>query len=245
MKRVRPGFAARLAAVPVAVSSRLAAGCRHPRAEPDGRLVRWVRVRWPCRLRGQACGRSRACPRGRTILEQIDHIIVLMMENHSFDSYFGMLESERRLPARKRHATAQNLDSGGQIVRAFHMPSACQADDRAEPGVERQPHRLRERQERRLRARERPGGDGVLDRRRHPLLLRARAHLPARHALVLLHAVPDVPQPAVPDGRHRRRDHQHRRATPCRRRRHRTATSSSGWTPTASPGRTTTPTSPP
>ena len=49
--------------------------------------------------------------------------------------------------------------------RAFHMPSACQAETEPSQGVERQPHRLRERQERRLRARKRPRGDGVTDRR--------------------------------------------------------------------------------
>ncbi len=67
-------------------------------------------------------------PEGTDILEHIDHIIVLMMENHSFDSYFGMLDPSVGFQLENGMPTAQNLDSNGQIVRAFHMPSACQAE---------------------------------------------------------------------------------------------------------------------
>jgi len=35
---------------------------------------------------------NRALPEGTDTLPQIQHVIVLMMENHSFDNYFGMLD---------------------------------------------------------------------------------------------------------------------------------------------------------
>jgi phospholipase C len=66
-------------------------------------------------------------PEGTDTLPQIEHIVVLMMENHSYDSYLG---THRRgdgfrigpdgLP---RNA---NPDGNGNLVRAFHMPSTCQ-----------------------------------------------------------------------------------------------------------------------
>jgi phospholipase C len=70
-------------------------------------------------------------PEGTDTMPQIEHIIVLMMENHSFDNYFGMLDPSVGFQLSDGVPTAANPDTSGQIVRAFHMPSACQAD--AEP----------------------------------------------------------------------------------------------------------------
>jgi phospholipase C len=66
-------------------------------------------------------------PEGTDMLPEIEHVVVLMMENHSYDSYFG---ARRRADGfkfapdgRPRNA---NPDGNGNLVRAFHMPSTCQ-----------------------------------------------------------------------------------------------------------------------
>jgi phospholipase C len=68
-------------------------------------------------------------PPGTDTLPKIDHIIVVMMENHSFDNYLGMLGRGDgfELDGRGR-PTATNPDAGGNLVRAFRMPSTCQLD---------------------------------------------------------------------------------------------------------------------
>jgi Phospholipase C len=66
-------------------------------------------------------------PEGTDMLPEIEHVVVLMMENHSYDSYFGALrvgDGFRFAPDGKpRNA---NPDGNGNLVRAFHMPSTCQ-----------------------------------------------------------------------------------------------------------------------
>jgi len=69
-------------------------------------------------------------------LANIDHIIIVMMENHSFDNYFGMLP--HRVPALNGRVdgwpqlaadgrpTVANTDSKGASYRAFPMPNGCQ-----------------------------------------------------------------------------------------------------------------------
>ena len=70
---------------------------------------------------------SPALAAGTDTLPQIDHIVVLMMENHSFDNYLGMLGRGDgfTLDAQGR-PTAANADASGRLVRAFHMPNTCQ-----------------------------------------------------------------------------------------------------------------------
>jgi phospholipase C len=66
-------------------------------------------------------------PAGTDTLPQIEHIIVLMLENHSYDDHFGML---RRGDGFRLGANGLPLDSNrytnGRRLRAFHMPSTCQ-----------------------------------------------------------------------------------------------------------------------
>jgi phospholipase C len=60
-------------------------------------------------------------------IPQIEHVIVLMMENHSYDNYLGMLsrgDGFARGPDGK--PTNSNPDANGQAVRAFHMANTCQ-----------------------------------------------------------------------------------------------------------------------
>src|SRR5262249_52284058 len=66
-------------------------------------------------------------PEGTDTLPQIEHVIILMMENHSFDNYFGTLYRHRvGLPIRHGLPAASNPDGHGNLIHAFRMPSACQ-----------------------------------------------------------------------------------------------------------------------
>jgi phospholipase C len=68
-------------------------------------------------------------PEGTDTLPQIEHIIVLMMENHSYDNYLGMLgRGDGFTLDREGRPTASNPDQDGMLIRAFHMPSTCQLD---------------------------------------------------------------------------------------------------------------------
>ena len=66
---------------------------------------------------------------GTDTVPQIQHIVVLMQENHSYDNKLGML---RRFGAdgfrlgRDGLPTAWNPYSNGDIQHAFHMPTTCQ-----------------------------------------------------------------------------------------------------------------------
>ena len=66
-------------------------------------------------------------PEGVDTLPQIEHVIVVMMENHSYDDHFGMLG--RGDGFRLDHTGLPldaNPDGHGNLIRAFHMPSTCQ-----------------------------------------------------------------------------------------------------------------------
>ena len=144
-------------------------------------------------------------PEGTDMLPEIEHVVVLMMENHSYDSYFGALRRRgdgfRYAPDGKpRNA---NPDGTGNLVRAFHMPSTCQLH--ALPGQDwNRSHTSWDggRNDGFVRGVDR-GVDGLLGPDRPPLLLRAREHVPARGPLVRLGARADLPEPPVPHGRHR------------------------------------------
>jgi len=73
-------------------------------------------------------------PAGSDALPAIEHIVVLMLENHSYDNLLGMLG--RRPGERPRgdgftigrdgRPTATNPYADGRIQHAFHMPTTCQ-----------------------------------------------------------------------------------------------------------------------
>jgi phospholipase C len=76
-------------------------------------------------------------PEGTDTLPQIDHFLVLMMENHSYDNYLGMLG---RGPGEQPRGdgftigadgrpTAANPAPGGATQHAFRMPTTCQLQD--------------------------------------------------------------------------------------------------------------------
>ncbi|HXW38850.1 MAG TPA: alkaline phosphatase family protein, partial [Acidimicrobiales bacterium] len=67
-------------------------------------------------------------PEGTDTLPQIDHIVVVMQENHSFDNYLGMLGRGDGLTLdRHGRPTNTNPDPTGGYVRAFHETDTCQA----------------------------------------------------------------------------------------------------------------------
>ena len=67
-------------------------------------------------------------PEGTDTLPQIEHVIILMMENHSFDNYFGVLDPRVGFPRRRGVPHVANPDGNGNRIHAFHMPSTCQLD---------------------------------------------------------------------------------------------------------------------
>jgi len=91
---------------------------------------------------------------GNSSLQKVNHIIIVMQENHSFDNYFGVLAYAHGSPYRNGNGacaatdnrcvdgltcsidslgnltcTNSNLDDNGAVVRAFHEPSRCVSPD--------------------------------------------------------------------------------------------------------------------
>ncbi|HLK00645.1 MAG TPA: alkaline phosphatase family protein [Streptosporangiaceae bacterium] len=68
-------------------------------------------------------------PAGTDTIPQVEHIVVLMMENHSYDNRLGML---RRRGAngfrlgRDGKPTAASRYANGDVQHAFRMPTTCQ-----------------------------------------------------------------------------------------------------------------------
>ncbi|MDQ2726677.1 MAG: hypothetical protein M3Y91_02150 [Actinomycetota bacterium] len=70
------------------------------------------------------------CPVGSDTLPEIRHIVVLMMENHSYDNYLGMLERGDGLPRDQAgRPAATNPTRGGRSVAAHRLASTTQYPD--------------------------------------------------------------------------------------------------------------------
>src|SRR6202453_5252679 len=66
---------------------------------------------------------------GTDLLPQIKHIVVLMMENHSFDNYLGTLGRGEGLPLGDDGTPdAENPDSAGTMIRTHHASSTVQKE---------------------------------------------------------------------------------------------------------------------
>ena len=66
---------------------------------------------------------------GTDTVRQIEHIVVLMMENHSYDNKLGMLRrhcADGFRLGRDGQPKASNPYANGNIQHAFHMPTTCQ-----------------------------------------------------------------------------------------------------------------------
>ncbi|MBV9381236.1 MAG: hypothetical protein JOY82_07935 [Streptosporangiaceae bacterium] len=70
-------------------------------------------------------------PEGTDLLPQIRHIVILMMENHSYDNYLGMLtgRGEGLPPGPGGEPLAFNELPNGQRVPAHHLASTSQVKD--------------------------------------------------------------------------------------------------------------------
>jgi phospholipase C len=66
-------------------------------------------------------------PEGTDSLPQIEHVVVLMMENHSFDNYFGTLgRGDGFTIGTDGKPTNACLGRDGKPLAAFHMANTCQ-----------------------------------------------------------------------------------------------------------------------
>ena len=68
-------------------------------------------------------------PTGTDTIPKIKHIVVLMMENHSYDNRLGMLKrpgADGFLIGKDGKPTATNPYANGDIQHAFRMPTTCQ-----------------------------------------------------------------------------------------------------------------------
>jgi hypothetical protein len=171
-------------------------------------LERWLAQRWLRRHARPAGDAPTVADDVRESLRNIKHVVVLMMENHSYDNYFGSrtrrwlqfsrgaceLESHRQRKLGYGAASADGLSGNGPAVANL----ACQ------------PHAAGRRCQRRvlpehrgLRSHSRPvGAHGLLDRGRSPLLLRTREYVSAFRPVVLLMSWTHVPESPIPRGRH-------------------------------------------
>ena len=69
-------------------------------------------------------------PAGTDTLPQIEHIVVLMMENHSFDDHLGSLGRGDGLTlGPDRRPVNYNPDPAGGFVRSFRNPTTCGESD--------------------------------------------------------------------------------------------------------------------
>jgi phospholipase C len=68
-------------------------------------------------------------PAGSDLIPEIKHIVVLMMENHSYDNYLGMLagRGDGLQLAADGSPLAVNVLPDGQRIQAHHLPSTVQA----------------------------------------------------------------------------------------------------------------------
>jgi phospholipase C len=95
-----------------------------------GRLEQVEVKRRARRAGGQAIGPlpRPSLPAGTDLLPQIRHMVILMMENHSYDNYLGMLQGRGEgFPlGEDGEPEISNLGTGGESVRAHHLPSTVQ-----------------------------------------------------------------------------------------------------------------------
>src|SRR6266704_3305281 len=68
-------------------------------------------------------------PAGTDLLPKIKHIVVLMMENHSYDNYFGMLDRGDGLPRDERGLPSPtNAAADGTIIPMQRFTGTVQRD---------------------------------------------------------------------------------------------------------------------
>ncbi|MHB8262512.1 MAG: phospholipase C [Acidimicrobiales bacterium] len=67
-------------------------------------------------------------PEGTDTIPQIDHIVVVMMENRSYDTILGMLSrGDGFTLGSSGQPTNTNPNGKGQYIEAFHLPTECRS----------------------------------------------------------------------------------------------------------------------
>ena len=130
---------------------------------------------------------------GTDQVPQIEHFVVVMMENHSFDNILGLIgRGDGFTLGPDGQPTAKNPDGHGNYVHAFHMPTECQTNG-SRQRLEGHPRGVRRRHLSGIRDQHHGRGDGLLHQRRSPLHLRDGEHVPHRRSVLLLGHGPDGP----------------------------------------------------
>ena len=84
--------------------------------------------RAPSTLRGPGSLPNSRLPAGTDTMPEIEHIVLVMYENHSFDNIFGLLGRGDGLPTSQHGTvTASNPYANGSVQHAFEMPNTCQS----------------------------------------------------------------------------------------------------------------------
>jgi phospholipase C len=68
-------------------------------------------------------------PEGTDQLPEVEHIIVYMQENHSYDSILGMHPKGHGFDIRDGVPRNSNLDTSGERVHVFRAPDTCQSGE--------------------------------------------------------------------------------------------------------------------
>ena len=182
-------------------ASRLRRGSRH--GAGSGRR------RW-------ATGRARTLPEGTDLLPQIRHIVILMMENHSYDNYLGMLTDRGEgLPLGPgRHPRRVKLLPNGEAFPAHHMTSTTQMKNiparTGTPPISSTrtgARRVRQPPWPALPGADPAGADGLLDRDDLPFYYGLARTFPLADRWFSSCLGQDVPQPQVPHLRDGPRTH--------------------------------------
>jgi phospholipase C len=104
--------------------------------QPHASEVEALRVLGRTSMRMPGSLPNPAIAAGTDTLPEIEHVVLLMMENHSYDNFLGMLgrgpyqapRGDGLTIAADGYPTATNPYSNGTLQRSFHMPNTCQSD---------------------------------------------------------------------------------------------------------------------
>ncbi|MBV9918728.1 MAG: hypothetical protein JO153_19675 [Solirubrobacterales bacterium] len=71
---------------------------------------------------------AEAWPRSGGSLKDIEHVIIFMQENRSFDHYFGTLSGVRGFDDQRARKTFLQRSSSGRTIAPFRLPTQCLPD---------------------------------------------------------------------------------------------------------------------
>ena len=158
---------------------------------------------------GRASPAPLAIPANRATgtIKDVEHVVILMQENRSFDHYFGTLRGVRGFGDPHRGVAA--VGQGGVAPGRRHAATSCRST-RRRPNLGMHVPRGPDRTAGTTRTRpgtsgkydqwvpdKTPRDDGALDRAGHPVPLRARRRVHGLRRLPLLDARPDRPEPLL------------------------------------------------